>query len=235
MAHRCNVEALHRHFPDHCLIGANGMSNKNCTVKFCKKCATETERYANGQCKPCVKVNGDAWRSGNLERKKATDAARRAANQDRIKATDAAYRAANPERIKASVAAWRAANPERKKATNDAWRAANSEKVKVNRDAWAKANPEALRIKNQNRRALRKENGGQLSKGLAKKLFALQKGKCPCCAQPLGDDYHLDHIMPLALGGANEDWNMQLLRSTCNQNKHAKHPVEFMQKRGFLL
>lgn len=42
-------------------------------------------------------------------------------------------------------------------------------------------------------------------------------------------------IVPLALGGTNTDGNMQLLRSTCNQKKHAKHPVDFMQQRGFLL
>jgi len=41
--------------------------------------------------------------------------------------------------------------------------------------------------------------------------------------------------MPLALGGANADDNIQLLRSTCNQQKHAKHPVDFMQQKGFLL
>lgn len=45
----------------------------------------------------------------------------------------------------------------------------------------------------------------------------------------------MDHIVPLALGGSNTDGNIQLLRATCNQQKHAKHPVVFMQERGFLL
>lgn len=55
------------------------------------------------------------------------------------------------------------------------------------------------------------------------------------CGKPLGDAYHLDHVMPLALGGSNTDDNMQLLRDRCNLQKHAKHPVDFMQERGFLL
>jgi 5-methylcytosine-specific restriction endonuclease McrA len=101
--------------------------------------------------------------------------------------------------------------------------------------AWAKANPEVNRIKAQNRRALKRVNGGKLSKGLAEKLFKLQKGKCPCCHQPLGENYHLDHIVPLALGGSNTDDNIQLLRSSCNNQKSAKHPIDFMQQRGFLL
>lgn len=45
----------------------------------------------------------------------------------------------------------------------------------------------------------------------------------------------MDHIMPLALGGTNTDDNIQLLCPTCNRSKHAKHPVDFMQQRGFLL
>jgi 5-methylcytosine-specific restriction endonuclease McrA len=52
---------------------------------------------------------------------------------------------------------------------------------------------------------------------------------------PLGDNYHIDHIMPLALGGSNTDDNIQLLRQRCNNQKCAKHPVDFMQSRGFLL
>lgn len=74
-----------------------------------------------------------------------------------------------------------------------------------------------------------------MSSGLAIRLYKLQRGKCACCGLPLGDDYHLDHIMPLALGGTNTDDNIQLLRAKCNMQKSAKHPVDFMQQRGFLL
>ncbi len=36
-------------------------------------------------------------------------------------------------------------------------------------------------------------------------------------------------------GGANIDGNIQLLTGLCNRQKHTKHPVDFMQERGFLL
>jgi 5-methylcytosine-specific restriction endonuclease McrA len=45
----------------------------------------------------------------------------------------------------------------------------------------------------------------------------------------------MDHIIPLALGGTNTDDNIQLLRAKCNKQKGAKHPIDFMQQRGFLL
>lgn len=116
------------------------------------------------------------------------------------------------------------------------WQKANPQKANAKSAKWREANPEARRIYEHNRRARKLESGGKLSKGLAAKLFTLQRGKCACgCKQPLGSDYHLDHIMPLALGGTNTDDNMQLLTSRCNMQKQALHPVDFMQQRGFLL
>lgn len=136
---------------------------------------------------------------------------------------------------KATSSAWLSANAEKKKASRAAWQAAHLDIAREHTAAWAKANPEALRIKEQNRRALKSASGGKLSKGLAEKLFKLQRGKCPCCAKPLGDDYHLDHKIPLALGGTNTDDNMQLLTAACNLQKGSKPPEAFMQSRGFLL
>lgn len=185
----------------------------------CIKCGA-TERDKRGKCKACLKVRTTAWRAANPEKERA----RRAA-----------WRAANPEKAKAATDAWRDANPDKQKASRAAWRESNSEKLKADIAAWRKANSEAGKIHKQNRRARKKASGGNLSHSLPAKLFKLQKGLCPCCKQPLGKNYHLDHITPLALGGANEDWNMQLLRKICNLQKHAKHPVDFMQSRGFLL
>ena len=136
---------------------------------------------------------------------------------------------------KVAVKRWQSANPEKANAATTRWKNANKEKVSKWNARWEEKNPEARRALHQNRRARKRNSGGRLSPGLITKLFKLQRGKCPCCGKPLGDNYHLDHRMPLVLGGANEDWNMQLLRQRCNNEKHAKHPVEFMQLRGFLL
>lgn len=197
-----------------------------------------------------VKAYNAAWQKANADKVQATlvaynaahpgwrnaaNAARRAANPGKQAADKAAWEKANPEKVKAYSAAYRAANHDKVIAAAAVWRAENLDKVKAYNAAWSAANLEATRISKQNRKARKQENGGVLSKGLSAKLFALQKGKCPCCAQPLGDDYHLDHKMPLILGGSNTDDNVQLLRKRCNLQKHAAHPVDFMQKRGFLL
>ena len=159
----------------------------------------------------------------------------RAANAEKVKASCAAWRQKNPEKALAASAAWKKSNPEKVKSGVAAYRAAYPERVKSSVNKWQKANLESRRINEQNYRSRKSKNGGKLSQGLAAKLFKLQRGKCPCCQKPLGSNYHLDHIVPLKLGGANEDWNVQLLRQQCNSQKRAKHPIDFMQSRGFLL
>lgn len=201
-------------------------------IKPCPKCGS---LYCSKQCYVCsiVAKVAKGWTS-NAGREKFTP--EWLAEDKRLREV-AAVKRKEAAVIKAREAAkaWRCANPERARATTAAWIAANPEKAKAARLAYRAANPEVVRISNQNRRAKKRANGGKLSKGLAAKLFKLQKGKCPCCAKPLGNNYHMDHIMPLALGGSNTDDNMQLLRQRCNNQKHSKHPVDFMQSRGFLL
>lgn len=201
-------------------------------MKTCRKCGVDKpvsdfnkrERNRDGldtRCRECGRIASAAWR---------------VANPERASAAVAAWHAAHPESNRAASARYRARNPEKRKAIKAKWEASNPEKMKAARANWRASNPEALRIHSQNRRARSRASAGRLSKGLADRLFTLQRGKCACgCKQPLGDDYHLDHRMPLALGGTNTDDNMQLLTATCNMQKNAKHPVDFMQQRGFLI
>lgn len=200
-------------------------------AKHCKKCQAETERNKRGECKACVQAYAAAWRAANSDNLKVY----RLLNKDKRMAAKAIYRAANKEKTKASDAAYRVANADKIKASRAARHAANPEKAKSHVATWKAANPEAVRIMCHNYRARKAESGGVLSPGLAARLFKLQGGKCPCCKQPLGKDFHLDHKMPLALGGLNIDDNIQLLCQRCNSQKGSKHPVDFMQSRGYLL
>lgn len=196
----------------------------------CVKCGA-ADRRPSGGCKACARASRAADKAANPEKFKAWRATYYASNRNKEHAYSADYRLANPDAHKA----WRAANPGRGSALKAAWREANPERTRATDAARLAANPGLSRIYTQNRKARERANGGTLSPGLAGKLFRLQKGKCACCGQPLGDKYHMDHILPILLGGPNEDWNIQLLRQRCNQQKHAKHPVDFMQSRGFLI
>lgn len=65
-------------------------------------------------------------------------------------------------------------------------------------------------------------------------LMVEQGAICPCCKIDLIalGYYHLDHIMPLALGGVNEYWNAQFLCPSCNFSKNAKNPYSWAKSTG---
>ena len=175
------------------------------------------------RCKTCASARTKKWYWQNRERALSASKEWVANNPERKKELDTRWYAEHHEQAKQSRAKYHLENPP------------DRIKVKATSAKWAAEHPEARRIREQNRRARKRKVGGGLSKGLIEKLFKLQKGKCPCCGLALGSNYHLDHVMPLALGGEHEDSNMQLLRQRCNNQKHAKHPIDFMQSRGFLL
>lgn len=214
-------------------------------MKSCKKCGeikpatefnkhTQTRDGLRPECKACESLYHADYRAANTEKTRAAKAKWNAANKVKIKAACAKYYADNIEKCKANIAKWSAANPDKTRAAAARWRASNPEKKKAINAKWKAANLYSLRLYQHNRRAIKRESGGKLTKGLAERLFKLQRGKCACCGVKLVED-HMDHVIPLALGGPNEDWNMQLLCPPCNLQKGAKHPVDYMQSKGFLI
>lgn len=215
--------------------------------KTCKKCQ---QPFIGKCCAPCQREAKNAWKRANPDKVKASKNAHYARHKEAIAARKATWRANNRGRIAALAAEYRRNNKEKVKAINKAYTEANASRISaaaaeayrknpsVKRDqkrAWLAKNPDAIRRHSHNRRAKVAQDGGKLSYGLASRLFTLQRGRCACCGEVLGDDYHLDHVMPIALGGTNTDCNMQLLKAVCNLKKHSKHPIDFMQERGFLL
>lgn len=77
------------------------------------------------------------------------------------------------------------------------------------------------------RRALRRDAEGSHTAADILRIHAEQSGKCACCGKDLNGTYHVDHIMPLAIGGSNWPDNLQALCAFCNQSKGAKHPYDF--------
>lgn len=121
------------------------------------------------------------------------------------------------------------------KAKASAYYLKNKERISGIAAIYRSSNKGKALARSHNRRARILSVGGKISSGLADKLMKLQHGKCACCGKNLNGKFHLDHIVPIYLGGENKDSNMQLLLPTCNLQKNAKHPVTFMQSKGFLL
>jgi 5-methylcytosine-specific restriction endonuclease McrA len=94
---------------------------------------------------------------------------------------------------------------------------------------------ERIKRNNQYRRALKLGSGGRLSPNIKQTLFKKQCGQCVYCRMDLTTvTPHLDHRMPLVLGGGNTDDNVQLLCPTCNTSKCDTHPDEYEARIGFV-
>lgn len=159
----------------------------------------------------------------------------RAENRDSLNAKTVAWQAANKEKFEAYQKSYLAANRGAAKERARLWRIKHPERSHAQGKAWRQSNKHMLVIKEQRRRARIKGVGGNLSKDIHARLMKLQKGKCAVCRTSLKRTRpHIDHHMPIAKGGTNTDDNVQLLCPHCNAKKSAKHPVDFMQERGFL-
>jgi 5-methylcytosine-specific restriction endonuclease McrA len=205
-------------------------------------------RYKCGQCKPCKIAGSAKWKRENKDKEAIIKARYYQAHSDAAKERNARNYQLNKDRKSETVAEWQRNNPEKvklarikhaasgkEKVTKQRYYSENIESIRASSKAWRDKNPDSAYRANHARRSRKLSVGGILSKGLRQKLFVLQRGKCACCGKPLGEKYHLDHIMPLSLGGTNTDDNIQLLRQRCNSQKHKKHPVDFMQERGYLI
>jgi 5-methylcytosine-specific restriction endonuclease McrA len=118
------------------------------------------------------------------------------------------------------------------------------------RDWYAKRSPEYKRQKsaqydrekktvhNRNRDARKRNAPGKHTHADVARLYDVQSGRCIGCAAPLVKSgkgkYHVDHVMPLALGGSNWPDNLQLLCPPCNFSKNDAHPDAWARERGRL-
>jgi len=144
-----------------------------------------------------------------------------------------------PKAIAARKAKWRSmtdaqriASRTANKIASAAWRARNPEKRKQVTAAWDKRNPEYRR---EATRRWKAKQTARLPRGTIKRIGEAQRWRCAICRRGVKHAYHVDHIKPLARGGAHEPRNIQLLCGGCNVRKSARDPIDYMQSLGRLL
>jgi 5-methylcytosine-specific restriction endonuclease McrA len=134
----------------------------------------------------------------------------------------------NRKKVRAYKTKWRLNNPEKMQQCRANWELNNPGKKKEASKKWEQNNPEKTRTKWQNRRAKLLGAGGAYTVNDVKQLLVNQLNKCAniFCRKELVS-YHIDHKIPLKLGGNNYSSNLQLLCPHCNCSKSAKHPLQW--------
>jgi 5-methylcytosine-specific restriction endonuclease McrA len=128
-----------------------------------------------------------------------------------VQAYTAARYAAHKDLLLGRVKASRAKNPTYYKAYIAAWKGANR----------------SLRSAVQAKRNDAIAAGGAEVKQFVYKLLSQPNLTCEYCGVDVVGSAHVDHRVPLALGGAHAVDNLQILCPDCNTRKGAKPPDEF--------
>ncbi len=210
----------------------------------------ESEEIRRIKNKERIKESQRAYRERNKEKIREKRLARYEENKERERQRAAIYRAENPEKItdyrirtleqkrKAGLA-FRKENKKRISEKSAKYYKENSGIINQRNAQWRKINPEKARALNANRRSRDRSAEGRHKGDDIIAIFSLQQGLCANCQTKLfksgKQKYHVDHIMPLALGGSNWPANLQCLCPACNLSKGAKHPDDWAREQGRLI
>lgn len=211
-------------------------------MKTCAACNTEkplSEFYKDprparkscdyrGSCKPCVNKQGKKWYEANKDKRKISVDRWDNENKESIAERKKLYYLANRDEISEKTRKYRASHPEKMRLRFKKYYENNKEKHRASVKSWGDRNPDSLRAFSQKRRCAEKNAEGSFSASDIQRIFEVQFGMCTGCGDPLessgGNKYHVDHVMPISLGGSNWPSNLQLLCPRCNHSKNAKHP-----------
>lgn len=183
-----------------------------------------SERYVLGTCIACDRERSSARRKTDACREYFREYNRRRYQED-------------PEKGRDKVRRRRSANLEKAKERERAGYIRNKEARSIRRKAWRARNPEKVVAQNNRRRARIKSIGGSYTSNDVHEMLQRQKYKCAECKKTIRQhrQRHVDHIMPLALGGSNNPDNIQILCVTCNLKKGSAHPIEWARRLGRLV
>jgi 5-methylcytosine-specific restriction endonuclease McrA len=195
-----------------------------------------------------VRENSRRYRAANPEKVRESFSRYYTANREQMTNRVRAYRAANRDEIRHRDRLNYAANREAKQASSRESarrrRAANPEKIREQKRQWNSKNPEKARERSRRYRvekpdqareaihryrARKRSNGVYLvtSRDLAR-LRNRQGGTCAWC--DASENLHLDHIIPIARGGAHSIGNLQYLCAPHNLSKSASTRTEWLKR-----
>lgn len=200
------------------------MKSKQCAA--CGKAKPKDQFYRDrrksdglhSSCKICHNARTNRYAAANREKVRAMNKAHYAKNKDKLLIRHAQYREENREKRREICLRWYYENKEQARAISRAWSAANREKGREKTARYRERYPE--RIKAQNRRSRRhRKSLDPLDSTACEYTEVLLNDRCGFCSKPV---QHIDHIEPIARGGANAWNNLAGLCAFCNGSKHAR-------------
>lgn len=168
------------------------------------------------------------YRQKNKEKIAASEKEYYEKNKEYVNQRQKEYVERNKESVDAKAKAYRIQHAERLAERSREWLKNNKERAAERQKKYYAENPEVYADARSVRRS--RQSGGRLTRGIFTMLLEEQGNQCPGCLVKIDrGSSHLDHFMPLSLGGKHEDSNVQLLCASCNLRKHATHPQKWLE------
>lgn len=146
------------------------------------------------------------------------------------KRADQKYKESHPEKHAEAMAKHRAQNLEKCRQRDLGYyyarRARDPEAVRATankaHNKWKALHPEQHRAVMAAARNNRRNASGFFTADEIAQLDFQQMGYCALCGEPYGDNYSIDHIIPITKGGVHWIYNIQLTHLDCNRRKNNK-------------
>jgi 5-methylcytosine-specific restriction endonuclease McrA len=181
------------------------------------------------------------WRRDNRDEARRRDRNWKNKNRDRVRSNYRARYARNPKKFVDKTKRYYKQNSECVRARRIKYHYTIYRDAEVRQRAaartrrWVKEHPDRVKVNARNGKAKRKNVAGVHTAADIANILTLQKSKCAVCRTSLADKYHIDHIVPVKLGGTNDRANLQILCIACNLQKGARDPIDHMRSLGKLL
>ena len=135
------------------------------------------------------------------------------------------WKKANPAKKRAHNRRWAKANPGKQREYNRRWAKANPGKQREYNRRWFKANPAKKREYMRRRRAAKR--GATVEPVDEAAIYERCGYTCVYCGAT--EDLTLDHVIPLAGGGAHSEDNLVVACRRCNSSKQATPLAEWQK------
>lgn len=200
------------------------------TGKSCKHGHDSVRLASTRQCYACKIDYRNKWCKEHPEQNRAAAKRFRKNNPEKVREWDRRWRHDNPDKSNEIKRKWKRNNLEKDREISLRCRWENIDRSREYARQWHRDNPEKSRSSVRRRRAIRHNNGPVMTGLEQQKWEAAQPKVCNYCGRDCADNYHIDHIVPIAKGGLHQAHNLAIACPSCNQRKGAKDLEEFMGK-----
>ena len=173
------------------------------------------------------------YREKNRERIAETHRRRYCAKREWILERQKLYAQANKEKKREYNRRYYRENREKLKEQNRQYHQNNKEAASEWYKQYYQENIEAIYANHRARRAKKRGNGGSHTVKELNELFEQQEGLCYYCGRLLFESFkvpfHVEHKIPISIGGSNDISNIALSCKECNLRKHTKTDEEFLE------